>query len=123
MEINFEGKIKHGGKNKTSFDIELNGMRKYFGFDIEVAGTHGKILIGNGYFKFYERKQSPFYKGFYSLVKDVKIKRLEKTGYFSNMVQNCVDFLDGKADLVSPLKEGLKTLGFIFSTINRIKKK
>ena len=33
-----------------------------------------------------------------------------KTGYFSGMVQNAVDFLDGRAALGSSLADGIATL-------------
>ena len=34
----------------------------------------------------------------------------KKTGYFSNMIQNAVDFLDGNAPLISPLEDAIQDL-------------
>jgi predicted dehydrogenase len=123
LSLSFEEKIASGGKNGTLFQIEINGEKEYFGFDIEISGSKGKILIGNGYFKFYERKMSPFYKNFHSLVRDHKISRPEETGYFSNMIKNCTDFLDGSTGLVSPLSEGIKTLKILYGIIKKLKMK
>ena len=33
-----------------------------------------------------------------------------KTRYFANMIQNAVDFLDGKSPLLSPIDTGIKDL-------------
>ena len=41
-------------------------------------------------------------------MKDIKFPT--KTGYFSNMIQNAVDYLDGKSMLKSSLKNGLNAM-------------
>ena len=88
----------------------FSGRSRFFGFEIELIGTEGRIRIGNGQFEFFSRQESNLYTGFYSLLPDKKIKRPSKTGYFANMVQNGVDFLDGNANLRSTLQTGLNTL-------------
>jgi len=108
-------------KGKSIIYIDLNGNKDYFGFEIEIRGEKGRIIIGNGYLKVYEAKPSPFYSDFYSLVKNKKIKRPKKTEYFSNMVQNCVDYLDRKDKIVSPLFEGVKTLKVLYEIIKQLK--
>lgn len=90
-------------------EISMSGRSKFFAFEIEIVGTLGKICIGNGYAKFYLRKESSLYTGFYSL-ENAKIHVPKKTGYFSNMLQNAIDYLDGKAELISPLDEAIKDL-------------
>ena len=97
----------------------VSGRSRYFGFDVDIRGTEGRICIGNGFADFYRRAESKLYTGFYSLEKDSSVKIPKKTGYFSNMVQNAVDFLDGKAELKSTLKNGLDTL----TVIDEIRKK
>lgn len=99
-------------QNEKCSDINLffSGRSRFFGFEIELIGTEGRIRIGNGLFEFFSRQESKLYTGFYSLLPDKKIKRPSKTGYFANMVQNCVDFLDGNANLRSTLQTGLNTL-------------
>ena len=91
-------------------NISISGRSRYFGFEVDIIGTEGRIKIGNGIFDFTRREQSKLYTGFYSLAGDKKIKRPKKTRYFSNMVQNAVDFLDGKCGLKSTLQTGMNTL-------------
>ena len=93
-------------------DINLNfsGRSRYFGFEIDLIGTEGRITIGNGIRRFYCRKPSTLYTGFYSLAEDKKVRLPKKTLYFSNMIQNALDFLDGTAPLRSPLESGMNAL-------------
>ena len=89
--------------------LKMSGRSKFFEFRIEILGTLGKIIIGNGIAEFYLRRESKLYTGFYSLTKQ-KLKLPKKTGYFSGMVQNAVDFLDGESELVSPLEDAISDL-------------
>lgn len=90
--------------------IKMSGRSRFFEFRIEILGTAGKIVIGNGINEFYLRKESKLYSGFYSLTRQ-KVKTFKKTEYFSGMIQNAVDFLDGKsAGLVSPLESAIEDL-------------
>lgn len=90
--------------------IKMSGRSKFFEFRIEILGTLGKIVVGNGIYGFYLREESKLYSGFYSLTKQ-KAKFPKKTRYFSGMVQNAVDFLDGKtANLASPLEDAIEDL-------------
>ena len=93
-------------------DVSLfvSGRSKYFGFEVEVTGTLGRITVGNGIFNVEAREESSLYTGFYSLGKNGEVKAPKKTGYFSNMVQNAVDFLDGKEKLYSTLQSGINAL-------------
>ena len=99
----------------------LSGRSRYFGFEVEVIGTEGRFKIGNGIFEFYKREESKLYTGFYSLAPDRSILRPEKTHYFSNMVKNAVDFLDGKAPLLSDIQTGLNTLEVLENIKNKLK--
>lgn len=83
--------------------LSMSGCSKFFAFAIDILGTTGRICLGNGFAKCYVRKESRLYTGFYSLARDKTIRFPKKTGYFANMVQNAVDFLDGTAPLKSPL--------------------
>ncbi|MBR4322409.1 Gfo/Idh/MocA family oxidoreductase [Treponema sp.] len=89
--------------------IKMSGRSKFFEFRIEILGTLGKICIGNGFAELFLRKESKLYTGFYSLTKQ-KLKLPKKTGYFSGMIQNAVDFLDGQSELVSPLEDAISDL-------------
>ncbi len=97
--------------------LEFNGQSKVFDFEITVTGSEGKLVIGNGYLKQYTRAPSPFYSGFYSLKRLRGVGRPRITGYFSGMVQNCVDFLAGTSPLVSPLSEGIRALKALFEIV------
>ncbi|MCH5290862.1 MAG: Gfo/Idh/MocA family oxidoreductase [Treponema sp.] len=88
----------------------MSGRSRFFGFDIDIYGTEGRICIGNGYCKLYHREASRLYTGFYSLMCDKTATIPKKTRYFSNMVQNAVDFLDGNAPLGSTLQNGINAL-------------
>ena len=90
-------------------EIYMSGRSKFFSFGVDILGTTGRIQIGNGYADFYEAEESKLYTGFKSLAKQ-NVKLPKKTGYFSNMIQNAVDFLDGKAELKSPLKNAIEDL-------------
>jgi hypothetical protein len=69
--------------------------------------------VGNGFLKFYRREESSLYSGFYSLVRQDDVRPPKKTGYFSNMVQGAVDFLDSKTDLRSSLQTGINALAVL----------
>ena len=97
----------------------MSGRSKFFSFGVDILGTEGRICIGNGYAKFYKRRESNLYTGFYSLMKDKSVKVPKKTGYFANMIQNAVDFLDGISDLKSPLYDAIEDL----RTLEEIKNK
>lgn len=98
-----------------SVNLEMSGRSRFFGFEVDVIGTEGRIFIGNGFAKFFRRAESKLYSGFFSLEEDAQIVLPKKrgrvqTGYFSNMVQNAVDFLDGHAPLKSTLQTGMNAL-------------
>lgn len=97
-------------KKVPDISIMMSGRSRFFGFEVEVVGTEGRISIGNGHADFYKREESKLYTGFYSLEKVKNPKIPHKTKYFANMIQNAVDFLDGKANLKSTLATGINAL-------------
>ncbi|MBR0030871.1 MAG: Gfo/Idh/MocA family oxidoreductase [Treponema sp.] len=104
---NFTARYKT--ENIPEIQIQMSGRSKFFSFGIDILGTLGRICVGNGYAKFYLREESKLYTGFYSLTRQ-KVRLPKKTGYFSNMIQNAVDFLDGTAPLISPLEDAVHDL-------------
>lgn len=98
--------------------LEICGGKKYFGFELDIRGDNGRIVVGNGYFKFYESLPSPYYSNFYSLKKNKKVKRPRKTKYFSNMAANCVNYLDGKEGLVSTLDDGTEVIKALYDIVD-----
>ncbi len=107
LSVNFESALC------PDVNLSFSGRSKYFGFEVDIIGTEGRIKIGNGIFEFFRAEESKLYTGFYSLSRNRKIRRFKKTRYFSNMVQNAADFLDGKSPLLSGLRDGLCDLKII----------
>ncbi|MGP1458126.1 MAG: Gfo/Idh/MocA family protein [Treponema sp.] len=107
----------------ADINLHFSGRSRYFGFEIDVIGTEGRIKIGNGIFDVFRRGESKLYTGFYSLMPDQKVKRCKKTRYFSNMVQNAVDFLDGNAALGSTLQTGMNVLAVLEEIKEEIKRR
>ena len=97
----------------TDVSLTISGRSSFFGFEVDITGTKGRIRIGNGLLELYKRQESPYYSNFYSLVKDEGVKLPKKTKYFSNMIKNAVDFLDGKAELKSTLQNGINALAVL----------
>lgn len=93
--------------------VSISGRSRFFGFEIAITGTEGRICIGNGYLKLYHREKSLLYSGFYSLLNDKSEPQPKKTLYFANMVQNAVNFLDGKEPLRSTLQTGINALAVL----------
>lgn len=100
--------------------ISISGRSKFFSFEVLITGTHGRICLGNGFLKLYKRGESPFYTGFYSLLADKTVQIPKKTLYFANMVQNAVDFLDGKSELRSTVQTGLQDLAVLEEIKSRL---
>lgn len=108
-------------KNGPSVTFNFSGRSEYFGFEIDIIGTRGRLCIGNGYLNLFEKEESKLYSGFYSL-EPQNIKLPLRTNYFSNMVQNAVDFLDGKRDLESSIDNGINALAVIEEIVNCIRR-
>lgn len=108
-------------KKCSDVNIFMSGRSRFFGFEVEVVGTEGRFRIGNGIYEFQKRAESKLYSGFYSLTDDKKVKIPKKTKYFSNMVENAVQFLDGKEPLRSTLQTGLNSLSILENIKNHIK--
>ena len=106
----------------SDITITISGRSRFFGFEVDVVGTEGRIRIGNGFAEFYRREESSLYTGFYSLIRDKSIRIPRKTGYFSNMIQNSIDFLDGKVPLKSTLQTGLSSLAVLEELKNALRR-
>lgn len=109
--------------NNLYAHFEISGNKKYFGFEIEIIGSLGRAVVGNGYLDVFTAKESKFYSGFHSLTKEKRLKRPKKTHFFTNMIGNAVDYLDGKHEIVSTLEDGIMTLDLIMKIKNILKKK
>lgn len=122
-------------ENGIPVEFIFSGQSKFFEFQIEILGTTGKIELGNGFFRFFQNKESKLYSGFKSLqkisykqkwnghlLKISKDKFCKKTGYFTFMVQNAVDYLNGKEKLKSTVEDGIQNLVVLEQIKNNLKK-
>ena len=112
-EIVRELSAHYSSKNCPQVTFFMSGRSRFFGFELDIVGTEGRVCVGNGYAKFYRRAPSSLYTDFFSLSRDKGVPLPKKTGYFANMVQNAVDFLDGKAPLKSTLQTGINALAVL----------
>ncbi len=55
-------------KSGADFFIEAGGGYDYFQFEIDITGTLGRLVAGNGYQRLYLAESSRFYSGFRDLV-------------------------------------------------------
>jgi predicted dehydrogenase len=99
--------------------INVGYRSKAFVFELDIVLEKGRVRIGNGLFEVYRALESPYYEKFYSLALDGKTPVFKKTGYFSGMVQNCVDFLDGMKPLSSALDDGIETMRVIGEIVGK----
>lgn len=95
--------------------MDLGYRTGQFEFEIDLVCEKGRVRIGNGTFDVFQAKKSPYYEGFESLARDpaYSVKKNGKTGYFSGMVRNCADFLEGKSGLASTLDDGIEAMSVI----------
>lgn len=105
----------------SDVNITFSGKSRFFGFEVDVIGSEGRIRIGNGIFEFYKRVESSLYTGFYSLEIDKNIKKPKKTKYFSNMLQNAVDHLEKGVPLKSTIQTGLNVINVISEIVENIR--
>ncbi len=92
----------------TVFNIGYGA--EHFTFEIDLICKKGRARIGNGLFEISVSKSSPFYEGFFSLIRETRYKPFRRTGCFSAMTANCIEFLDGTAPLHSTLDDGIGAL-------------
>lgn len=67
--------------------MEAGGGRKYFLFEVEIWGTEGKIIIGNGYNRLYKNVSSRHYSGFRDL-EEVHFPVFKANNCFTELYKN-----------------------------------
>jgi hypothetical protein len=93
--------------------LEAGGGRKYFQFELEIWGTDGKILIGNGYNKLFMKKKSKLYTGFNDL-HETKFPRINQKNCFTELYRSASSMLRGKSVAeISNIDDGYKALEII----------
>jgi predicted dehydrogenase len=87
-------------KNGVHAVVEGGGVRKYFNFELDIQGSEGRILIGNGIKELYMTGPSNRFTGF---------KELERVE-FPNPDRGINPFLGGIEDLVGCMNNGHESI-------------
>jgi len=97
-------------ENGIDVFIEAGGSRKYFVFELDISGTEGKIVIGNGYERIFGNKKSRLYSGFRDLY-EKPFPRVNGINYFKREYLEAKKVLSGyKKDVTSSGSDGYKAL-------------
>ncbi|HOP29266.1 MAG TPA: Gfo/Idh/MocA family oxidoreductase [Spirochaetota bacterium] len=75
--------------------LEAGGGRKYFLFEVEIWGTDGKIIIGNGYNRIYKNVSSRYYTGFRDL-NEAEFPGFRENNCFTGLYKDVKKALQGK---------------------------
>jgi len=93
--------------------IEAGGGRKYFQFELEIWGTDGKILIGNGYNKLFQKMKSTLYTGFNDIT-ETEFPSFKQKNCFTELYKSASLILKGKETAeISGIDDGYKALEII----------
>ena len=93
--------------------LESGGSRKYFHFDLEIWGTEGKILIGNGFEKLFLYNKSRLYKGFNDL-SEKQFPAMKPFSCFTEIYREAKNVLQGKKEeITSSITDGYKALEIV----------
>ena len=111
----FEDRAVAWMKTRSNIDIflEAGGSRNYFVFELEISGSEGKIVIGNGYEKMQLKKKSRLYTGFNDLA-EVPFPIYKKNNCFKELYREAKTILTGKSGgITSTGLDGHKDLEII----------
>ncbi len=92
--------------------LEAGGNRNYFVFELEISGTEGKIIIGNGYEKLYRNHQSRFYTGFRDMV-ETQFPAYAKRNCFRELYREAKRTLKGDTAIASDGNDGYRALEIV----------
>jgi predicted dehydrogenase len=99
-------------KMKSGIDVflEAGGARRYFMFDLDISGTGGRIVIGNGYQRLYRSGKSRLYAGFRDLV-ETPFPKIRAGNCFKDLYRQARAHLSGKGgDSISSGTDGYRAL-------------
>ncbi len=111
----FEDSASAWLKSKSGINIflEAGGGRKYFQFELEIWGSEGKIIIGNGCNRLFIKKKSALYTGFNDLV-EVKFPAYKNINCFSGLYRSAANILKGIDEPeISSIDDGYKALEIV----------
>lgn len=102
-------------KTVSGIDIflEAGGGRRYFLFELEIWGTDGRIIIGNGVNRLFRFKKSSMYSGFNDLA-EVRFPAVKTNNCFTELYRNVRQIYRAKQDTCdSTLTDGYRSLEVI----------
>ncbi len=111
----FEDSSSAWMQNESGINIflEAGGGRKYFQFELEIWGTEGKIVIGNGCNKLFLKKKSVLYTGFND-ISETKFPAIKHKNCFTELYKSASSMLKGKdVQEISGIDDGYKALEII----------
>jgi predicted dehydrogenase len=102
---------------KTEQDVDIfleaGGNRNYFVFELEISGTLGRIVIGNGYESLFLSRASRHYTGFRDIT-EVTFPPYRKNNCFHDLYREAKKSLAGKAAVISSsARDGYRALEVI----------
>ncbi len=93
--------------------LEAGGGRRYFLFEVEIWGTEGKIIIGNGYNRLYKNQTSQYYSGFRDL-SEKKFPSFRTNNCFTDLYKTVKKILQGESSSnSSTITDGYRALEII----------
>jgi len=109
--MGFEDRACAWLKTESGADIflEAGGGRNYFLFELEISGTRGKIVIGNGYESLHLSRKSRFYSGFRDLA-EVPFPSHRKNNCFLELYREAGKAAAGRTPAVSTARDGCRAI-------------
>jgi predicted dehydrogenase len=102
-------------KNGAHAAIEGGGIRGYFNFELDIQGSGGRILIGNGCRELYKSRPSKRFSGFTELERlDFPVPKRLDNPYISG-VQDLIDAIEEKKKSFSSGDDGKRALEIILA--------
>jgi predicted dehydrogenase len=90
--------------------LEAGGSRKYFTFELQIFGTDGKIIIGNGYQHLFLSAKSKYYTGFRDL-SEKSFPKITGINYFKKEYLEAKNSITNKRTVISSTgDDGYKAL-------------
>lgn len=89
--------------------IEAGGPCEYFVFELEISGSRGKIVIGNGYERLYTSRASRYYTGFRD-IDEVPFPRFRRNNCFTELYREVKRSRSGRGAITSTGQDGYRAL-------------
>ncbi|MBP7585345.1 MAG: Gfo/Idh/MocA family oxidoreductase [Spirochaetes bacterium] len=111
-KIGYEDRAVAWLRTRSGVDVflEAGGNRRYFMFDLDISGSDGRIVIGNGYQRLYRSRKSRLYAGFRDLA-EVPFPKTRERNCFTEVYRQARAALSGKeVDILSSGEDGYRAV-------------